>query len=128
MAFTILDASDEFLMGSPVSESDCHQGPAVKSESRHRRLGRQFAIGMQEVTVAQFTAFRRDHQFDRTKAREEDSAANIITWYDDAAYCNGLNDQEGNARDQWCYDPDQAFEDDMTLRPDFLQRTGYQYC
>ena len=127
MAFAILDASDEFLMGSPVSEADRFQGPTGKDEIRHRRqIGRQLAFGTHEVTVAQFKAFRRDHQFDRTKAREEDSPANMITWYDAAAYCNWLSDQEGIPRDQWCYDPEQAFAEGMTLLPDYLQRTGYR--
>jgi formylglycine-generating enzyme required for sulfatase activity/tetratricopeptide (TPR) repeat protein len=127
MTFAILDASDEFLMGSPVSETDRYQGPTGRMELRHRRrIGRQFAIGTHEVTVVQFEAFRHDHQFDRTKAREEDSPANMITWYDAAAYCNWLSNQEGIPRDQWCYDPDQAFEEGMTLLPDYLQRTGYR--
>ncbi len=125
--FTILDASNEFLMGSPVSETDRFQGPTGKNEIRHlRQIGRQFAIGTHEVTVAQFKAFRRDHQFDRTKAREEDSPANNITWYDAVAYCNWLSDQEGLPRDQWCYDPEQAFEEGMMLLPDYLQRKGYR--
>lgn len=127
LSFAILDASDEFLMGSPVSETDRFLGPTGNSEIRHRRkIGRRFAIGTHEVTVAQFKAFRRDHQFDRAKAREEDSPANFLTWYDAAAYCNWLSDQEGLPRDQWCYDPEQAFEEGMTLLPDYLQRTGYR--
>jgi formylglycine-generating enzyme required for sulfatase activity len=114
-------------MGSPVSETDRYQGPTGRMELRHRRqIGRRYAIGTHEVSVAQFKAFRLDHQFDRTKAKEEDSPANMITWYDAAAYCNWLSDQEGLPRDQWCYDPEQAFEEGMTLLPDYLQRTGYR--
>jgi formylglycine-generating enzyme required for sulfatase activity len=55
-------------------------------ELRHRRqIGRRYAIGTHEVSVAQFKAFRLDHQLDCTKAREADSPANMITWYDAAA-------------------------------------------
>jgi len=50
--------------------------------------------------VAQFQGFRKQHDFDRTKARELDAPANMITWYDAAAYCNWLSDQEGIPREQ----------------------------
>jgi len=127
LTFAILDASDEFLMSSPVSEAERYGGPTGKSEIRHRRqIGRRFAIGTHEITVAQFEAFRSQHDFDRTKARELDAPGNNITWYDAAAYCNWLSEQEGIPRDQWCYDPDQPFQEGMSLLPDYLQRTGYR--
>jgi len=119
LTFAILDAGDEFLMGSPVSEPERYG----KGEIRHRR---RFAIGTHEITVAQFQAFRKQHDFDRTTAREPDAPANLITWYDAAAYCNWLSEQEGIPRDQWCYDPDQPFQERMSLLPDYLQRTGYR--
>ena len=127
MTFAIIDASDEFLMGSPVSEAERYQGSTGKNEIRHRRrIGRQFAIGTHEITVSQFRAFRSDHQFDRTKAREEDSPANMITWYEAAAYCNWLSKEEGIPPEEWCYDPDQEFVEGMALVPNYLQRTGYR--
>jgi formylglycine-generating enzyme required for sulfatase activity len=127
LTFAILDVSDEFLMGSPVSEVDRYQGSTGRLETRHRRrIDRRFAIGMHEVTVSQFRAFRSEHVFDRTKAREEDSPANMIIWYDAAAYCNWLSAQEGLPRDQWCYEPNQQFSEGMSLLPDYLQRTGYR--
>ncbi len=127
LSFAIIDADKEFLMGSPVSETERFKGPTGKNEIRHRRrIGRRFAIGMHEITVAQFRSFRSDHDFDRTKAREEDAPANDLTWYDAAAYCNWLSEQEGIPRDQWCYDPDQSFAEGMTLVGDYLQRKGYR--
>ena len=62
----------------------------------------------------------------RTKAREEDSPANAITWYDAAAYCNWLSKVEGIPSEEWCYDPDQEFVEGMALVPNYLQRTGYR--
>jgi formylglycine-generating enzyme required for sulfatase activity len=50
----------------------------------------------------------------------------MITWYDAAAFCNWLSEQEGIPRTQWCYDPDQPFAEGMTLLPDYLHRTGYR--
>ena len=127
LTFAIIQAEDEFLMGSPVSEAERFGGPTGKNEIRHRRrIGRRFAIGMHEITTAQFRAFRSDHKFDRTKAREEDSPANMITWYDAAAYCNWLSKEEGLPPEQWCYDPAQPFAEGMPLVADYLQRTGYR--
>jgi formylglycine-generating enzyme required for sulfatase activity len=127
MTLSIIHAKEEFLMGSPVSEVDRTQGPTGKNEIRHRRhIGRRFAIGMHEITVAQFRAFRSEHQFDRKKSRDEDSPANMISWYDAAAYCNWLSKEEGIPPEQWCYDPDHEFADGMPLVADYLQRTGYR--
>lgn len=124
---TILDAHDEFLMGSPVTEVDRYQGPTGKNEIQHRRrIDRRFAIGAHEVTVAQFKEFRVDHDFDRTKSREPDAPTNMVSWYDAAQYCNWLSAREKIPRNEWCYDPDQKFAEGMTLPQNYLQRTGYR--
>ena len=123
----VIRPTEEFLMGSPITEPERFEGPTGKSERRHRRrIGRTYAIATQEVTVGQFQRFRADHDFDRTKAREEDAPANFISWYDAAQFCNWLSEQEGLPRDQWCYDPDQKFAAGMPLYPDHLTRTGYR--
>jgi formylglycine-generating enzyme required for sulfatase activity len=88
----LVDGGKEFLMGSPVTEAERTGGPTGKNAIRHRRLiGRKFAIGAHEVTVSQFSAFREDHEFERTYARESNAPANLISWYDAAAYCNWLS-------------------------------------
>ena len=112
---------------APVSEVERFGGATEKYEIRHRRrIGRRFAIAAHEVTVAQFKVFRSNHDFNRMYAREDDAPANMITWYDAAAYCNWLSEQEGIPGEQWCYDPDQPFSEGKTLLPDYLQRTGYR--
>ncbi|HQZ66326.1 MAG TPA: SUMF1/EgtB/PvdO family nonheme iron enzyme, partial [Planctomycetaceae bacterium] len=127
LSFAILDAGDEFLMGSPVSAAQRTGGPTGRSEIRHRRrIGRTFAIGAHEVTVAQYRAFRSSYPYDRMISREPDAPANNITWYGAAAYCNWLSEQEGIPHDQWCYDPVEPFQEGMSLLPDYLQRTGYR--
>ena len=127
LALTIIQAPDEFLMGSAVHEVERFGGPTGKNEIRHRRkIGRTYAIGEHEVTVAQFKAFRPRHSFDTTKARTSDSPANMIGWYDAAEYCNWLSEQEGIPRAQWCYNPAEKFAEGMVLLPDYLQRTGYR--
>src|SRR5262249_51224900 len=52
----------------------------------------------------------------------------FVSWYDAAAYCNWLNEQEGIPKDQWCYLPNQAgkYDEGMKMAPNYLQRTGYR--
>jgi formylglycine-generating enzyme required for sulfatase activity len=49
-------------------------------------------------------------------------------WYTAAHYCNWLSEQEGLARDQWCYVPaaEGGYADGMTIPADILRRTGYR--
>lgn len=123
----ILDANDPFLMGSPLTELERYQGPTGQRERRHlRRIGRKYAIAAHEVTVEQFQQFRPDHSFNRANSRESDAPANHISWYHAAAYCNWLSEQEGLAEEEWCYDPQQRFGEGMTIRADYLERTGYR--
>jgi formylglycine-generating enzyme required for sulfatase activity len=95
---------------------------------RHRmRIGRSFALASKEVTVEQFLRFRKDHQFDKRYAPTGDCPANM-GWYDAAAYCNWLSEQEGIPKDQWCYEPnkDGKYAEGMKMAPNYLQRTGYR--
>jgi formylglycine-generating enzyme required for sulfatase activity len=126
LTFVLLHA-DEFLMGSPVTESERYGGPAGKNERRHRRrIGRTIAISAHEVTVVQFQAFRPKQESYRTISREDDAPANLITWYDAAAYCNWLSEREGIPKEDWCYDPSLPIAEGMTLDPEYLQRKGYR--
>jgi formylglycine-generating enzyme required for sulfatase activity len=127
MTMMIIHPAEEFLMGSPVSEAERFEGPTGQIEIPHRRrIGRTYAIGAHEVTVAQFQAFRSDHDFNRTYSREDDAPTNAISWYDAAEFCNWLSKEEGIPPEEWCYDPDQDFAVGMTLVPDYLQRSGYR--
>jgi hypothetical protein len=88
LTFVLLQA-DEFVMGSPVTESERIGGPTGRNEIRHRRqIQRTIAISAHEVTVVQFQSFRSQHVLNRTYSREVDAPANLITWYDAVAYCN----------------------------------------
>ncbi len=98
-------------------------------EDRHRRrIARSFAIASKEVTVEQFLKFRRDHEYRKAYAPAGDCPVNDVTWYDAAAYCNWLSEQEGIPKDQWCYVPNAKGEyaNGMTMAPDYLKRTGYR--
>jgi formylglycine-generating enzyme required for sulfatase activity len=50
----------------------------------------------------------------------------VITWYDAAAFCNWLSQQEGIPADQWCYEPDQQFANGMRIRPNYPELSGYR--
>ena len=96
---------------------------------RHnRRIDRSFAVASKDVTVEQFLRFRKDHKYMKESAPTGDCPVNWVTWYDAAAYCNWLSEQEGIPKDQWCYVPnkDGKYADGMTMAPEYLKRTGYR--
>jgi formylglycine-generating enzyme required for sulfatase activity len=101
----------------------------AEGEWRHRRrVDHDWVIASKEVTVDQFRQFRKEHQFFTHYVPTGDCPANLLTWYDAAAYCNWLSEQEGISKDQWCYEPnkDGKYEAGMKIAPNFLQRTGYR--
>ena len=117
----------EFQMGSPSTEAERAGGADDRTERQHlKRIGRSFAIAAHTVTVEQFLQFRAEHNYNQEYSSQPNSPVNTSTWYDAAAYCNWLSEQEGIPKDQWCYDPDQQFSDGMHLPADYLQRTGYR--
>ncbi|MFM7862927.1 MAG: formylglycine-generating enzyme family protein, partial [Planctomycetaceae bacterium] len=129
LSMAIVDGREDFLMGSPLSEAERFGGADGRPNDEllhRRRIGRVYAIGLHEVTVAQFRAFRKRHDFNRVYSKTDAAPANVITWYDAAAFCNWLSEQEGLPRDQWCYDPDQEFASGMQLKQNFLELEGYR--
>jgi formylglycine-generating enzyme required for sulfatase activity len=122
------------------------------------RVGRSFAIAAREVSSGEFRRFRKDHpryeyevnareslrfrkdypQFEQYAGMEALPVSSVL-WYDAAAYCNWLSNQEGIPREQWCYEPAAAQDgkagDDfskeryaagMKLRANFLSLSGYR--
>ena len=124
----ILNA-DTFPMGSPDSEPD-----RDSDETLHRRsIGRKFAISSKEVTQAQFGRFEQGNpgieEFNIEKwSKTHDSPQVVVDWYDAAAYCNWLSQQEGIPQAQWCYLPntDGKYAAGMKPAADYLTRTGYR--
>jgi eukaryotic-like serine/threonine-protein kinase len=122
----------EFLMGSPPSETGREEGPEGQWEKQaQKRIGRSFAIATREVSVGQFLRFRRAYEYNRQYSPTPDCPVNDVMWYDAAAYCNWLTEQE-LPKEQWqgqcCYLPNSKGEyvDGMRLAPDYLNRTGYR--
>jgi len=119
----------EFLMGTPRTEAGREGGPEGRVEKQHRRrIGRSFALAAREVTVEQFLRFRADHDYNKTYSPTPAHPINTVSWYDAAAYCNWLSEQEGIPEDQWCYLPNDEgkYAEGMRMRPNWLSLAGYR--
>jgi serine/threonine protein kinase/formylglycine-generating enzyme required for sulfatase activity len=124
----VLAGPMEFTIGSPPTEAGRGGGAEGTNEKQVKKLiKRSFAIAAKEVTVAQFLAFRKDHPYAYAKeyARTLDCPVNLVTWYDAAAYCNWLSDQEGLER---CYEPNAQgqYAEGMKLKANYLRLPGYR--
>jgi formylglycine-generating enzyme required for sulfatase activity len=100
-----------------------------EGRDRHQRaINRGFALAAKEVTVAEFLRFREKHEYGKPYAPTPDCPVNQVTWYDAAAYCNWLSEEEGIPEGQWCYLPNEKKEyaEGMSLPPDYLNRKGYR--
>ncbi|MFM7918914.1 MAG: formylglycine-generating enzyme family protein, partial [Planctomycetaceae bacterium] len=128
LSLAIVDARESFVMGSPLSEAERFEGPTGQNERRHRRQpGRVTAIGMHEVTVSQFLKFRPRYDGNRIYSPTPDSPVNSVAWYDAAAYCNWLSEQEGLESPDWCYEAGPAgYAEGMRIKPNFADLRGYR--
>src|SRR5262249_48812502 len=104
----------EFMMGSRVRGDET-------SQHRHR-IRRPFAISATAVTKAQYR--HKAEPLAENHDSELDHPAVYTTWFEAAAYCNWLSEQEGIDREQWCYEKDA--EGQIKLRQNYLSRTGYR--
>ena len=127
-------AREPFLMGSPLSEP----GRTPNKVLHRERLDHRFAIAVKPVTVEQFRrhlAANRaaEMEFDaggqaaaflRRYSPEDECPIIIVSWYQAAAYCNWLSEQDGLAKDQWCYEP--AGQGMMAVKRNYLSLSGYR--
>lgn len=116
----------EFMMGS--AEEDPNRLPEF--EARHqRKIDRSFAIGLKEVTLADFQRFSKHEEF-TTLLNRYSPDANCpmvhVTWFEAASYCRWLSQQEGISEDQMCYPPLDQIKLGMKLDAKYLERTGYR--
>jgi formylglycine-generating enzyme required for sulfatase activity len=125
--FAMLPGPVEFMMGSPSDAPD-----RAQNESLHRvRIDRTVAMATTEVTVQQFQEFLRstpgfDHSYDPTKSAEANCPQTSVIWFEAAAYCRWLSEQEDIPEDQMCYPPINEIKLGMKLPADYLSRTGYR--
>ncbi|HEY3789849.1 MAG TPA: formylglycine-generating enzyme family protein, partial [Urbifossiella sp.] len=123
-AYATIRGPVEFKFGSPALE----KGRFSDEDLHSKRIGRTYAIATREVTVEQFLRFRPNHYWEKRYSPCQDTPAVRVMWYDVAAYCNWLSEQEGIPRDQWCYAPnaDGEFAEGMTVKPGHLSLAGYR--
>jgi serine/threonine protein kinase/formylglycine-generating enzyme required for sulfatase activity len=113
--FIVVDGPVEFLMGETNT--------ATKVTIAYR-----FAMATHEVTVEQFQKFRSGYKPYTDYAPDADCPANFVSWYDAAAYCNWLSQQEGIPKEQWCYEGNDKgdYATGMKIPADYVKRTGYR--
>ena len=122
----VIEGPVEFSMGSPVSEPDRDSW-----ETPHRQpINRRFAIATKEVTKEQYQRFLKENpkiegpDIDKF-GPEPTGPRNGMAWYEAAAYCNWLSQQEGLAI---CYEPNNKgdYAEGMKIVPDALEGPGYR--
>jgi len=128
--FAVIREPPVFFMGSPRYEPG-----RLEIETVHpRAIPRSFAIATKTVTVGQFRRFleatpkfQRQHNYTKKYAPEDDCPQTAVTWYEAAAYCNWLSQQEGIPEDQWCYPKDAGdIKEGMVMETRYLDRKGYR--
>src|SRR5262249_32287252 len=120
----VVDAG-EFSRGSPQSEPQRRLDEAL----HHCCIPRRFAISTKEVTKEQFLRFQTT--FSHAEFGwfpEADCPIGGVLWYEAAAYCNWLSEQEGIPNDQWCYLPNEQgeFAEGMKAKENYLELSGYR--
>jgi eukaryotic-like serine/threonine-protein kinase len=112
----------EFVMGSPPTEGG-RQGGELPHK---RRIGRSFALAAVPVTKEQFLRFLPTFSHSEMwRYPEPTCPIGGVVWYEAAAYCNWLSDQEGIAKDQWCYETNTTGQV-VKLKENYLSLTGYR--
>ena len=125
--FSIIHGPVKFQMGAhPDDQEQNFDG----RERRHLRLiPRSYAIGMHEVTIADYKRFNSEHFFDKTLNPDPHCPITSISWVDAARYCRWLSEQEGIPEEEMCFPPDEQIVQlgaNLQLPDDVLDRTGYR--
>jgi formylglycine-generating enzyme required for sulfatase activity len=127
----VIPSPGDFRMGSPAREAGREGGKEGQVEALHWQLiSHSYIIGAKEVTVAQLRlcpSLKR-HEYSPGYSPTEHHPANNVTWYEAAAYCNWLSEQEGLAKAEWCYEPHptRGFAEGMKIAPGYHKRIGYR--
>jgi eukaryotic-like serine/threonine-protein kinase len=97
----------EFLMGSPTTETDRDNDERIHRVS----LSHPFALGVHEVTRAQFGRYLRATGTEPKRSDADPSSPAVgVTWYNAVSYCRWLTNLSGLAESDQCYDDPVALE------------------
>jgi formylglycine-generating enzyme required for sulfatase activity len=94
--------------------------------SHSKRIDRVFAIATKEVSVPQWLQFRPRPGYQQEHSPFRDCPISVVTWYDAAAYCRWLSEQERVPESEMCFPRIELIKKGMRLPPDYLRRTGYR--
>jgi formylglycine-generating enzyme required for sulfatase activity len=121
--FAVLPAPGQFEVGSPPAEP----GRSEYEERRRVQIDYAFAVGLKLVTLTEFKRFRPR---DAYQGFPDDMNVPIarVSWYDAAAYCNWLSEQDRIPKNQWCYEPNGQGEyaEGMRVRANYQGLSGYR--
>jgi formylglycine-generating enzyme required for sulfatase activity len=123
----LIEGPVRFLMGAPLAEPESLE----QERPQHpQAIGRRFAVATKEVTRAQYDRFlQQNPKYPRFRidqySPDHQGPQVAVSWYDAAAYCNWLSEQEHL---EACYEPNAKGEyaEGMKLAPDCLKRSGYR--
>ena len=123
-SFSVIRLPASFQFGSPESElwREEDEQPVVQPR---RERDYMIAVSMHEVTVEQYQTYRT-FVIDSPYTPSGDCPINNVKWYDAAAYCRWLSEQDAVAEDQMVYPPVEQIGPGMKLPDNWLERTGYR--
>jgi len=130
--FIVIPGPVEFEMGSPETEAD-----RSTDEAQHRvRISRTVALAAKAVSFGDYRAFDDGYKTgDKKYALSPNQPVVATNWYQAAAYCNWLSQQEHVPPDQWAYEiPEDQLPKiragqagvSMRTKQDYLSLAGYR--
>jgi serine/threonine protein kinase/formylglycine-generating enzyme required for sulfatase activity len=122
--FAVIPAPGLFEVGSPPDE----RGRSDNEGRQRVRIDYPFAVALRLVTVAEFKRFRPRYEQIKQWSPGKDTPINGVSWYDAAAYCNWLSEQEKVPKEQWCYEPNAKLEYavGMKVKANYQALSGYR--
>ena len=120
--FSVFRGQIVYKMGSPSSELTRESDEDFHEE----RLNYSFAMSTKEVTIAQFNRFSPNANTNRYFSPTDDCPENDLSWFESAAYCRWLSEQEGLPEDEMCYPPVPQIVPGVRLPENWKSRTGYR--
>ena len=114
----------QFMMGSSEKVG------GTSAETQHPvKISHSFVMGAMEITLAEYRRMSPDYLNDPNEkgwnVRSGDIPVVALNWFMAARYCNWLSQQEGIAKDQWCFEIGNN-ETDVQMKPNYQNLKGYR--